>query len=390
MELRNTYDENNNCIIFIDGEINTTNANQLWDYLEDIVEDEDNIILDFVNVPYISSAGFRVLLKVERLVRGNGDFVLRNVSDEVFETFKLVNYDKLVKIEGRTEGKVGASDESVQESDDRLILSFEQELVGDKLDMLPYHIRYVVKNAKATAFVVKNNDKNIGFAICTSQEDKVKIQYLFIEELYRNQGVEEEFLNWLVEKYSYMNCSELRINIEYVLGQEYLQKICIACGFEIRENATVVKYSMQELNKKDVEALLTKTKAFESNVKTVNEMSEILIASALEKSKISRDLVDPVFSRFYIKDDELLGLINGAEVAPGKLVMNKLISSGGNESKMAIIVLLLAFFNVAKVMLDEEGEVYFLCKNESQQKVFEGIFGSAEDITNRVICSKQL
>jgi len=58
-----------------------------------------NVILDFGDVPYISSAGLRVVLLVaKRVSRGQGKFALVALKPEIFSVFKVSGLSSVLKI----------------------------------------------------------------------------------------------------------------------------------------------------------------------------------------------------------------------------------------------------------------------------------------------------
>ena len=68
-----------------------------------------NVILDFADVPYISSAGLRVVLVVaKRVSRGQGKFALASLKPEIFSIFKISGLTSVLKIFDTPEGALAA------------------------------------------------------------------------------------------------------------------------------------------------------------------------------------------------------------------------------------------------------------------------------------------
>ncbi len=60
-----------------------------------------NMIVDFENLDYISSAGLRVILKATKdLKRSEGKFVLCSMKDYVKEVFEISGFDSFLPIVG--------------------------------------------------------------------------------------------------------------------------------------------------------------------------------------------------------------------------------------------------------------------------------------------------
>ena len=58
----------------------------------------ENVTIDFVNVEYISSAGLRALLAVQRSLEG-AEMKLIHVSPLIMEIFEMVGFTDMIRIE---------------------------------------------------------------------------------------------------------------------------------------------------------------------------------------------------------------------------------------------------------------------------------------------------
>lgn len=84
----------------IEGRIDTTTAPALEDELKHSVSAAvQTLILDFAQVAYISSAGLRVLLAAQKVMRKQGNMVVRNVNDMVMEVFEITGFSDILTIE---------------------------------------------------------------------------------------------------------------------------------------------------------------------------------------------------------------------------------------------------------------------------------------------------
>ena len=105
--------ENNTLLILLEGKLDTTSAPNLQEKLSAIFNAEPTDIqsgtikevhLDCSKLSYISSAGLRVLLIVEKLSKTAGiSFILKGVSEDIMEVFSMTGFDKLLKIFGINE-----------------------------------------------------------------------------------------------------------------------------------------------------------------------------------------------------------------------------------------------------------------------------------------------
>ena len=77
----------------IEGRIDTTTAPALEQELKlSITDAVQTLILDFDQVAYISSAGLRVLLATQKIMKRQGQLIVRNVNDTVMEVFEITGF----------------------------------------------------------------------------------------------------------------------------------------------------------------------------------------------------------------------------------------------------------------------------------------------------------
>ena len=79
--------------------INADNSGKINDELNKLIEDGAvNLVFDMWNLQYISSAGLRVLLAVQKKMSGKGSFVLKNVPEAVREILDVTGFSSLLVI----------------------------------------------------------------------------------------------------------------------------------------------------------------------------------------------------------------------------------------------------------------------------------------------------
>lgn len=84
----------------VEGRIDTTTAPILEGELKHSVTDAvQTLILDFAQVAYISSAGLRVLLAAQKVMKRQGQMIIRNVDDAVMEVFEITGFVDILTIE---------------------------------------------------------------------------------------------------------------------------------------------------------------------------------------------------------------------------------------------------------------------------------------------------
>jgi len=90
--------ENNVLIIYLEGNIDTSNADAFGQEVEQIKAENPSeaLVLDADNLKYISSAGLRQIL---RLKKTNSSFKIINVNAEIYEIFDMTGFSEMMEIE---------------------------------------------------------------------------------------------------------------------------------------------------------------------------------------------------------------------------------------------------------------------------------------------------
>ena len=97
MEIRT--EENEGVItVFPKGAIDTTTAPEAEAFFNAEISDDARVILDMKRVNYLSSAGLRVVLNLMKKV-GYDHMVLRNMTPEVTEIFRMTGFDRIINIQ---------------------------------------------------------------------------------------------------------------------------------------------------------------------------------------------------------------------------------------------------------------------------------------------------
>lgn len=77
----------------------TTTAPELDVFAEKELADTQELVLDFADLEYISSAGLRVLLKLQKVMNKKGSMKLIHVGDVVKEVFEITGFTDILTIE---------------------------------------------------------------------------------------------------------------------------------------------------------------------------------------------------------------------------------------------------------------------------------------------------
>lgn len=82
----------------LDGRLDTTTSPKLEEELRDSVDGLTCLVLDFEKLEYISSAGLRVLLAMQKIMNKQGEMILKNVSETVMEVFEITGFSDILTI----------------------------------------------------------------------------------------------------------------------------------------------------------------------------------------------------------------------------------------------------------------------------------------------------
>ena len=91
--------ENGSAVFSLEGRLDTVTAPELEKALKESLEGVSELTLDFEWLDYISSAGLRVLLSVQKLMSKQGSMKLRRVGETIMEIFEVTGFSDILTIE---------------------------------------------------------------------------------------------------------------------------------------------------------------------------------------------------------------------------------------------------------------------------------------------------
>lgn len=86
-------------VVCVEGRLDTMTSPEFEKELKPAMEGMSEVILDFKDLEYISSAGLRVLLSAQKVMMRQGSLVIRNCSDEIMEIFEVTGFTDILTIE---------------------------------------------------------------------------------------------------------------------------------------------------------------------------------------------------------------------------------------------------------------------------------------------------
>lgn len=83
----------------VEGRLDTTTAPELDEEIKAAIDDVKELIFDFSDLDYISSAGLRVLLSAQKIMNKQGEMKVTNVNETIMEIFEVTGFSDILTIE---------------------------------------------------------------------------------------------------------------------------------------------------------------------------------------------------------------------------------------------------------------------------------------------------
>ena len=83
----------------LEGRLDTTTAPQLEAEVKGALDGVTELVLDFSQLEYLSSAGLRVILAAQKIMNKQGKLVIRHVNETILEVFEVTGFSEILTIE---------------------------------------------------------------------------------------------------------------------------------------------------------------------------------------------------------------------------------------------------------------------------------------------------
>lgn len=83
----------------LEGRLDTTTSPRLEEELRSSIAGITSLVIDFEKLEYISSAGLRVLLAMQKIMNRQGEMMIKNVSETVMEIFEVTGFVDILNIQ---------------------------------------------------------------------------------------------------------------------------------------------------------------------------------------------------------------------------------------------------------------------------------------------------
>ena len=91
--------EKDKLALYVKGRLDTTTAPQLEEVIAGKTTGVAELVLDFTELEYISSAGLRVLLATHKVMhKQGGSLIIRGVNDEVMEVLHITGFLDILNV----------------------------------------------------------------------------------------------------------------------------------------------------------------------------------------------------------------------------------------------------------------------------------------------------
>lgn len=91
--------EGTTLIAEVKGRIDTVTVAEAESTLKENLDGITELILDFAGLDYISSAGLRLLLSLQKIMNKQGSMKIKNVNEIVAEIFEVTGFSEILTIE---------------------------------------------------------------------------------------------------------------------------------------------------------------------------------------------------------------------------------------------------------------------------------------------------
>ena len=99
MEIK-VIEEGKPCVVALVGRLDTNTSPELEEFAGNLYEKGVNdIAVDMAECPFVSSAGLRVIVAMQKHAATSGSLVFRNVQSEVMEVFEMTGFDNILTFE---------------------------------------------------------------------------------------------------------------------------------------------------------------------------------------------------------------------------------------------------------------------------------------------------
>ena len=83
----------------VEGRLNTNTAVELENEVKNSIDNITDVTFDLSKLEYISSAGLRVLLSVQKIMNKKGTMTIINCNDDIMDIFDVTGFTDILNIQ---------------------------------------------------------------------------------------------------------------------------------------------------------------------------------------------------------------------------------------------------------------------------------------------------
>jgi anti-sigma B factor antagonist len=83
----------------VEGRLNTNTAVELENEVKNSIDNMTDVTFDLSKLEYISSAGLRVLLSVQKIMNKKGTMTIINCNDDIMDIFDVTGFTDILNIQ---------------------------------------------------------------------------------------------------------------------------------------------------------------------------------------------------------------------------------------------------------------------------------------------------
>lgn len=95
----NMNQEDKKIELVVEGRLDTTTAPELEEKINSCIDGAEELVFEFADLEYISSAGLRVLLAAQKKMNKQGKMIIRHPNDIIMEVFEITGFVDILTIE---------------------------------------------------------------------------------------------------------------------------------------------------------------------------------------------------------------------------------------------------------------------------------------------------
>ena len=85
--------------VLLSGRLDSSTAPRLEKTLDASLPGTTDLILDFSDLAYLSSAGLRILLSAQKIMNQQGKMIVKNVNSTIMEVFEITGFSDILTVE---------------------------------------------------------------------------------------------------------------------------------------------------------------------------------------------------------------------------------------------------------------------------------------------------